>query len=84
MFCMYDVSHTAIFLQFLADGVICRDATNECDLPEHCSGDKGECPENMHKRNGSPCGQDGYCFNGTCPTVDNQCEIIWGYGELLD
>jgi hypothetical protein len=66
-------------------GVTCRDAANECDLPEHCSGDDGKCPIDIHKKNGNPCGGNtGYCFNGICPTVDIQCGIIWGYGELLD
>lgn len=23
---------------------------------------------------------EGYCFNGDCPTLSNQCERIWGYG----
>lgn len=23
-----------------------------------------------------------YCFNGFCPTLDNQCETIWGYGGV--
>lgn len=22
----------------------------------------------------------GYCFNGICPTLNAQCEKIWGYG----
>lgn len=22
----------------------------------------------------------GYCFNGVCPTLTQQCERIWGYG----
>lgn len=23
---------------------------------------------------------EGYCFNGDCPTLSEQCERIWGYG----
>lgn len=23
---------------------------------------------------------EGYCFNGDCPTLDDQCERIWLYG----
>ncbi|XP_060529617.1 uncharacterized protein LOC132704027 isoform X2 [Cylas formicarius] len=64
-------------------GHICRDATNECDLPEQCSGDSGDCPSDVFKKNGSPCGKDtGYCFNGVCPTLALQCEHIWGYGGI--
>lgn len=65
-------------------GVICREALNECDLPEHCSGDSGDCPGNVFKKNGSPCGEGtGYCFNGVCPTLTLQCEYIWGYGMTI-
>lgn len=24
----------------------------------------------------------GYCFQGDCPTLNLQCEAIWGYGGL--
>ncbi|XP_054286585.1 disintegrin and metalloproteinase domain-containing protein 12 isoform X4 [Macrosteles quadrilineatus] len=64
-------------------GVVCREATNECDLPEHCNGDTGNCPQDVHKKNGQPCGDTnnpGYCFNGFCPTLNIQCSVIWGYG----
>lgn len=67
-------------------GVVCREATNECDLPEQCTGDSGECPVDIHKRNGSPCSSEkdkGKCFNGFCPTFTSQCEYIWGYGKLF-
>lgn len=63
-------------------GVVCRESANECDLPEHCTGDTGDCPNDLHKKNGSPCGDNsGHCFNGYCNTVSQQCEKIWGYGE---
>ncbi|KAJ4431295.1 hypothetical protein ANN_19892 [Periplaneta americana] len=66
-----------------ARGVVCRDAANECDLPEHCSGENGQCPMDIHKKNGNPCGTNtGYCFNGVCPTLNIQCEQIWGYGGI--
>ncbi|KAK4875955.1 hypothetical protein RN001_012377 [Aquatica leii] len=61
-------------------GVVCRESTNECDLPEHCSGETGDCPIDVHKKNGNSCGDNtGYCFNGVCPTLAIQCEHIWGY-----
>ncbi|XP_021934783.1 disintegrin and metalloproteinase domain-containing protein 19 isoform X5 [Zootermopsis nevadensis] len=64
-------------------GVICRDAVNECDLPEHCSGEDGNCPVDIYKKNGNPCGGNtGYCFNGICPTVNIQCGVVWGYGGI--
>lgn len=64
----------------------CREATNECDLPEYCTGESGFCPTNVYKKNGSPCGdttknQVSFCFNGTCPHRDYQCSLSWGAGE---
>ncbi|KAF2904688.1 hypothetical protein ILUMI_01494, partial [Ignelater luminosus] len=64
-------------------GVVCREAMNECDLPEHCSGETGDCPADVYKKNGNSCGDNtGYCFNGVCPTLTIQCEHIWGYGGI--
>jgi hypothetical protein len=38
----------------------------------------------IYKKNGNPCGVNtGYCFNGICPTVNIQCGVVWGYGELF-
>ncbi|XP_045474873.1 uncharacterized protein LOC123680809 isoform X6 [Harmonia axyridis] len=62
-------------------GMVCRESANECDLPEHCTGETGDCPNDLYKKNGSPCGDNsGHCFNGFCNTVSQQCEKIWGYG----
>ncbi|XP_051167974.1 disintegrin and metalloproteinase domain-containing protein 33 isoform X2 [Leptopilina boulardi] len=62
-------------------GVICRESTNECDLPEVCSGETGQCPPDVYMKNGNSCyNNNGYCFNGFCPVLDMQCEQIWGYG----
>jgi len=70
--------------QFLAVGTLCRAANNECDLPEHCTGDSGQCPADMYKKNASPCGtENGFCYMGECPTLNDQCEQIWGYGEYI-
>lgn len=65
-------------------GTLCRAANNECDLPEHCTGDNGQCPADMYKKNASPCGtENGFCYMGECPTLNAQCELIWGYGEYI-
>ncbi|KMQ97432.1 adam 11 [Lasius niger] len=67
-----------------ARGVVCRESTNECDLPEMCAGDTGQCPPDVYKKNGSPCSNDaGSCFNGMCPALDLQCEQVWGYGGTV-
>lgn len=64
-------------------GVTCRDATNECDLEETCTGLSGVCPPDAHRKNGEPCQSgNGACFAGQCPTLSLQCEKIWGQGSL--
>ncbi|KAL0122910.1 hypothetical protein PUN28_007528 [Cardiocondyla obscurior] len=66
-----------------ARGVVCRESTNECDLPEFCSGDTGQCPPDVYKKNGNPCANNaGHCFNGVCPALDLQCGQVWGYGGI--
>ncbi|XP_078006789.1 disintegrin and metalloproteinase domain-containing protein 8 isoform X5 [Phascolarctos cinereus] len=63
-------------------GQICREAQDVCDLPEYCDGQRGECPENVFQENGTPC-QDGYCYNGACPTHQQQCQALWGEGASV-
>ncbi|KAM3961771.1 LOW QUALITY PROTEIN: disintegrin and metalloproteinase domain-containing protein mind-meld [Aphomia sociella] len=64
-------------------GVVCRDASNECDLEETCTGLSGTCPPDAHRKNGEPCEEGkGYCFAGQCPTLSLQCERIWGPGTI--
>ncbi|XP_061572816.1 disintegrin and metalloproteinase domain-containing protein 22 isoform X1 [Cololabis saira] len=60
-------------------GVVCRDAVNDCDIPESCTGNSSQCPPNVHKMDGYRCEKDqGRCFNGRCKTKDRQCKYIWG------
>ena len=62
---------------------MCRPAASECDLPEYCTGVNAECPLNTYKKNGSPCSDSrGYCYNGFCPTLDQQCKAIWDWGGI--
>uniref|UniRef100_A0AAY4A3H0 ADAM metallopeptidase domain 22 n=1 Tax=Denticeps clupeoides TaxID=299321 RepID=A0AAY4A3H0_9TELE len=59
--------------------VVCREAVNDCDIPENCTGNSSQCPPNVHKMDGYTCEKDqGRCFNGRCKTKDRQCKFIWG------
>ncbi|KAI5102856.1 disintegrin and metalloproteinase domain-containing protein 11 isoform X3 [Silurus meridionalis] len=63
-------------------GVVCRDAVNDCDIPEACPGDSSQCPPNVHKLDGYMCdtGQ-GRCYGGRCKTRDGQCQALWGHNS---
>lgn len=61
-------------------GVVCRDAVNDCDIPETCTGDSSQCPHNVHKLDGYMCdSSQGRCYGGRCRTRDGQCRGLWGY-----
>ncbi|GBN53412.1 Disintegrin and metalloproteinase domain-containing protein 12 [Araneus ventricosus] len=61
----------------------CRPAATECDIPEFCDGQDGQCPVDLFKKNGASCKNGvGYCFHGGCPTPDDQCEYLWGFGAM--
>ncbi|XP_032579304.1 disintegrin and metalloproteinase domain-containing protein 12 isoform X2 [Drosophila sechellia] len=60
-------------------GSSCREAENECDLPEYCTGESEYCPTDVFRRDTEPCdGGQAYCFHGTCRSHSNQCRILWG------
>uniref|UniRef100_A0A672UJB7 ADAM metallopeptidase domain 11 n=1 Tax=Strigops habroptila TaxID=2489341 RepID=A0A672UJB7_STRHB len=64
-------------------GVSCREAVNECDIPETCTGDSSQCPPNLHKLDGYFCeNEQGRCYGGRCKTRDRQCNALWGRGKL--
>ncbi|KAJ0001136.1 hypothetical protein NQD34_006156 [Periophthalmus magnuspinnatus] len=63
-------------------GVVCRDAVNDCDIPETCTGDSSQCPHNVHKLDGYTCdSSQGRCYGGRCRTRDGQCKGLWGYNS---
>ncbi|KAH0627477.1 hypothetical protein JD844_003223 [Phrynosoma platyrhinos] len=65
--------------QFEAKGVVCREAVNDCDISESCTGDSDQCSPNLHKMDGYSCdNEQGICFGGRCKTRDRQCKYIWG------
>ncbi|XP_030376058.1 disintegrin and metalloproteinase domain-containing protein 12 [Scaptodrosophila lebanonensis] len=60
-------------------GAECREAENECDLPEYCTGESEYCPADVYRRDTEPCdGGQAYCFKGNCRSHANQCRILWG------
>ncbi|CAH2321647.1 Disintegrin and metallo ase domain-containing 8 [Pelobates cultripes] len=58
-------------------GEMCRTKKGECDLPEYCNGNSAECPEDAFQENGVTC-LNGYCYNGECPSLIQQCRTLWG------
>ncbi|XP_029115068.1 zinc metalloproteinase-disintegrin-like ohanin [Scleropages formosus] len=70
--------------QFKQAGSLCRSPAHDCDLAEYCTGSRAECPSNAFKMNGLPCNHNqGYCYNGQCPTLEQHCEKLWGSGARL-
>nr|QGC85375.1 metalloproteinase [Dispholidus typus] len=62
----------------------CRASKNDCDVAEHCTGQSAECPPDVYQRNGQPCqNNEGYCYNGECPILTNQCVALWGAGATV-
>ncbi|XP_032084681.1 zinc metalloproteinase-disintegrin-like MTP9 [Thamnophis elegans] len=58
---------------------VCRAARDDCDFPELCTGRSAECPTDRFQRNGQPCQNNlGYCYNGKCPIMTNQCIDVVG------
>ncbi|KAG5858184.1 Snake venom metalloprotease precursor [Bothrops jararaca] len=65
--------------RFRKTGTECRAAKHDCDLPESCTGQSADCPMDDFQRNGQPCqNNNGYCYNGRCPTMKNQCIDLVG------
>ncbi|XP_036003904.1 disintegrin and metalloproteinase domain-containing protein 11-like [Fundulus heteroclitus] len=63
-------------------GVVCREAVNDCDIPETCTGDSSQCPHNVHRLDGYMCdNSQGRCYGGRCRTRDGQCKGLWGYNS---
>lgn len=60
-------------------GEMCRRRKGECDLPEYCTGNSAQCPEDAFQENGASCASGtGYCYNGECPSLSQHCRTLWG------
>ncbi|KAM4749093.1 zinc metalloproteinase-disintegrin-like VLAIP-B [Rhinophrynus dorsalis] len=65
-------------------GHVCRASKDDCDLADMCNGNSPMCPSDRFRVNGFPCRNDreqGYCYNGKCPTLQSQCSVLWGAGS---
>ncbi|KAK2109678.1 Disintegrin and metalloproteinase domain-containing protein 33 [Saguinus oedipus] len=72
-------SHHLSPSQLKPAGTLCRQAMGDCDLPEFCTGTSPYCPPDMYLLDGSPCARgSGYCWDGACPTLEQQCQQLWG------
>ncbi|XP_073509825.1 zinc metalloproteinase-disintegrin-like VLAIP-B isoform X2 [Phyllobates terribilis] len=68
--------------QLKSAGTVCREANGECDLSDMCDGKSATCPSDRWRMDGYPCeNNEGYCYNGKCPTLRGQCETYWGAGS---
>ncbi|RXN25441.1 disintegrin and metallo ase domain-containing 8-like protein [Labeo rohita] len=64
---------------------LCRKSAHDCDLDEYCTGISAFCPEDEYKMNGHPCNYNqGYCYNGQCPTHKEHCKKLWGADAKVD
>ncbi|XP_041829619.1 zinc metalloproteinase-disintegrin-like 2d isoform X2 [Melanotaenia boesemani] len=68
--------------QFREAGSVCRNSAGGCDLPEYCTGESQDCPEDVFQMNGKPCYNQapGFCYNGQCPTREQHCWRLFGDG----
>lgn len=45
----------------------CRPSSNECDLPEYCTGESAQCPEDTFKLDTEMCNNEkSFCHQGFC------------------
>ncbi|KAM9645999.1 disintegrin and metalloproteinase domain-containing protein 21-like [Trichechus inunguis] len=59
-------------------GTLCRTIQNICDLPEYCTGAAHRCPDNFYLQDGTPCTEEGYCYEGNCTDRSMHCKEIFG------
>ncbi|KAJ8286779.1 hypothetical protein GJAV_G00043200 [Gymnothorax javanicus] len=65
--------------RFASPTTVCRSQKDDCDLTEFCTGMSAQCPQDVFSQNGLPCkGGQGYCRNGHCPLLAEQCTRMWG------
>ena len=72
-------NHISSIYLILFEGILCRDASSECDLPEYCNGNSEFCPEDVYVRDTEECDNGtAYCYQGSCNSHTSQCQLLWG------
>uniref|UniRef100_A0A8D3DD19 ADAM metallopeptidase domain 8b n=1 Tax=Scophthalmus maximus TaxID=52904 RepID=A0A8D3DD19_SCOMX len=71
--------------QFQSAGSVCRKSAGDCDLPEYCTGESEDCPDDGFEMNGKPCydQSQGFCHDGQCPTHEQHCWRLFGLGAIV-
>ncbi|KQK76832.1 hypothetical protein AAES_131511 [Amazona aestiva] len=60
--------------RFEPKGVLCREAVNDCDIAENCTGNSSQCSPNIHKMDGYSCDNQQVCSN----EIKCVCDRFWG------
>nr|XP_015817954.2 zinc metalloproteinase-disintegrin-like protein H4 subunit A [Nothobranchius furzeri] len=68
-----------------ASGTVCRGSAGDCDLPEYCTGESQDCPEDSFEMNGKGCynHMSGFCYDGQCPSLHQHCWRLFGDGAKI-
>ncbi|EHB14165.1 Disintegrin and metalloproteinase domain-containing protein 20 [Heterocephalus glaber] len=64
--------------QIVESGTVCREQSNECDLPEWCDGYSAVCPNDVYVEDGLPCLGKVFCYERRCNNRNYQCKAIFG------
>jgi hypothetical protein len=63
----------------------CRPASTSCDLAEVCDGLTNTCPTDSKAPDGTSCGTNSFCTNGTCGTCNTAIDADFdGSNQCLD
>lgn len=70
------------FLQIKPVNTPCREAADECDFVEFCTGNESMCVPDTYARNGEPCASgDAFCYDGRCRSTNKHCSRLIGEGN---
>ena len=70
--------------QFRGKGEVCRAKRDAvCDVEEVCTGDSGQCPDDVVAPNGQSCGDDDLaCASGQCTSVSRKLWYLFSFSYL--